>query len=591
MVRSGHSRGVRVGREPAAAEEVVDQQVTAHLEVGLPIAHHRRLDLTSCAIRLLIDADGHPAVERHQRISQRQAIIVRVGRRSTEDVLVEACRRPNSGRVDFVTRHSADEVILVLSLDVEADGGHAEHAILRTTDRVNHEAVVAHHLVEHEVVGAVRQVDVDITIASILRTHRRGSGHGRVEVDLSVAPFHRVGRQRLELLRRGRHVVGRDELVVGFRRAVATVIRRGRGPSPREEVATFGHVVYVDRHVRDGAILRGDLDGHIAVAPVLTIGRRGSGGSRRQVGVAVGVEVRRVVGGPSRTQARGRVVGHHHGLADHLRRAVAAIVGGRHRPRPREGEAAFGLSVSTVTSVGRSAVGVSRRDGDIAVTGVHGHGHWARRRREVREAVGIERVVRGAHRREGRDGRCGHVERGDVLRHGLDGLVAAIIRTGDGERPHEGVGTLGCTVRTVAGVVRSAVRVLDHDVDNAVAIVINFGYRRHARDGRARVGPTERIDVDRHVGRGRSGERRSRIVDHRHKARDLLRRRVAAVVGRRELVRAQDREGTRARQASILLGAVEVERRDLHVVVTVVRGAGSRVRHTVHVVGEAVGVR
>ena len=129
-----------------------------------------------------------------------------------------------------------------------------------------------------------------------------------------------------------------------------------------------------------------------------------------------------------RVDARGRVVGHHHGLAGHLRRAVAAIVGGRHRPRPREGEAAFGLSVSTVTGVGRSAVGIGRRDGDIAVTGIHGHGHWARRRREVGEAIGIERVVRGAHRREGRDGRCGHVERGDVLRHGLDGLVAAVVR-------------------------------------------------------------------------------------------------------------------------------------------------------------------
>ena len=378
---------------------------------------------------------------------------------------------------------------------------------------------------------------------------------------------------------------------MGFRRAVATVIRRGRGPGPREEVATFGHVVHVDRHVSDGAILRGDLDGHIAVAPVLTVGRRGSGGSRRQVGIAVGVEVRRVVGGPDRTQARGRVIGHHHGLADHLRRAVAAIVGGRHRPRPREGEAAFGLSVSTVTSVGRSAVGVSRRDGDIAVTGVHGHGHWARRRREVREAVGIERVVRGAHRREGRDGRCGHVERGDVLRHGLDGLVAAIVRTGDGERPHEGVGPFGRTVRTVTGIDRSAVRVFDLNVHAAVAVVLGIGHRRHAGNGRARVGTAERIDVDRLVGRSLGSERRSRVVDHRHEARDLRRRGVAAVVGRGELIRAQDREGTRTRQAGILLGAVEVERRDLHVVVTVVRGTGRRVRHAIHVVGEAVRVR
>ena len=131
----------------------------------------------------------------------------------------------------------------------------------------------------------------------------------------------------------------------------------------------------------------------------------------------------------------------------------------------------------------------------------------------------------------------------------------------------------------------------DFDVHAAVAVVLGIGHGRHASNGRARVGATERVDVDRLVGRGRRGERRSRIINHRHEARDLRRRRVAAVVGRGELIRAQDREGTRTRQAGILLGAVEVERRDLHVVVTVVRGTGRRVRHAIHVVGEAVSVR
>ena len=63
---------------------------------------------------------------------------------------------------------------------------------------------------------------------------------------------------------------------------------------------------------------------------------------------------------------------------------------------------------------------------------------------------------------------------------------------------------------------------------------------------------------------------------------------VATVVRRRERVGAQQAEGTGTRDAGVLLRAVHVVGADVHIRVTVVRGAGCRVRHTGDVVGEAV---
>ena len=65
---------------------------------------------------------------------------------------------------------------------------------------------------------------------------------------------------------------------------------------------------------------------------------------------------------------------------------------------------------------------------------------------------------------------------------------------------------------------------------------------------------------------------------------------VSAVVRCREGVRPLQAEGTRSRQTVVLLRAVHMVRADLHIRVTVVRGAGCRVRHTGDVVGEAVGI-
>ena len=212
------------------------------------------------------------------------------------------------------------------------------------------------------------------------------------------------------------------------------------GGLPRQVVEHIAHAVALDRQVGGGSV--------DARSRRVLDGERGRGAAAVAAGVCGGEGHRRAARGTAVVAERREVV---------LDRHVAAVVGRRGAGQERGQVGLVACSVTLYRGIGR-----------------------------------------------GRDARGGVVVDRDRLVAGQRGGVAAVVLTGDGERPRD-------HRAAVAGRARG-ILVRHRHLDIRVAVVGHVGERRRAIGLHARVGVAVRIGAERHVGRAGDRERRGLLI-------------------------------------------------------------------------------
>ena len=124
-----HTIAVVLGDKPCAARRIVHHNVAARFKRRQPALrgafHRAHLTLSRGAIRLLRDANGHPAVVRQLGEEAEEQGVDRIGCSGTKGVLVKGRRGGQIQRKDGITTHGRDDVVGIHAVHEDMVRGHA----------------------------------------------------------------------------------------------------------------------------------------------------------------------------------------------------------------------------------------------------------------------------------------------------------------------------------------------------------------------------------------------------------------------------------------------------------------------------------